>query len=306
MNKEELTGINKEPEQLLEAELMAKKEGLLESEEGKRLLRRFDGIISEEETKKLNIELLIRLIETERYSSVNAYSEKVAIAIGNILKHINSIEEIDPNFKTGEDQIKETQRGSLIHDIGKAGPPSATTEEGRKAVLSLFAAENLTQEDKDRTIENAIKEVLFSGEKNTADNMILDLKASGVDVQMSMKEFWGKHFDWGKEFIDKYGEGLTDLEKNIVRLHHADRAPKEALAVGKLEDYANLLGIKAILVVDKYEAEITRSRSEHEKAILEVEKRLRGTPLENDPFVKLLLEVMFKMGPKRIFSKKTI
>lgn len=303
MITEELTGASKELEQPSVAELMAKKERLLESEEGKSLLLRFDGIISKEEAKKLNIELLVRLIETERYSSVNAYSEKVAIAIGNILQYINSKEEIESGFKTGEKQIKEIQRGSLIHDIGKAGPVSADTEKGRKAILSLFAAENLTQEDKDRTIENAITEVLFIDNEKEAKDVILSLKDSGVDVQMFMWEFWGKHDDWGKEFINRYGEGLTEEEKDIIRWHHAEKGPRGAIVVGKLEEYAYSLGIKAISVVDKYEAEITRSRTEHEEAIRKVEERLKGTPLEKDSFINFLFKTMREMGPGQIFKK---
>lgn len=254
--------------------------------------------------EKLDDRVMDRLVLLELRSTFNEDSRMIECGVNNVLHEIAKGKD---NYKLTPERIAESRIAALIHDVGKSGPADASQEE-QEAVVALFAAEGL--KNREQSVGDAVKEV-FSGKDV---EMSKHLTACGVDLSMPMLQFWESHAKWGFDIIDQQCPQLSVLTKQIAASHHIDKGeefnfyhlalaeiPDEARLIGQLEYYLDILQERALVAMDKYDAQMNRSGADHEQALAWVEKNIKAK-YGNDIFMKLVLQNMRRMGKDRIFA----
>lgn len=249
-------------------------------------------------------EVVSRLVLLEEHSKFNLDSRLIESGMKNVL---SEIARRDQGFELTEERLAEARVAALIHDIGKSGPLNANSDQ-QLAVVRLFAAENLRNPT--QSVTDAVRES-FGEEANL---ILFNLGNAGVDLDMPMKKFWESHARWGFEIIAHAFPEISESTKNIAILHHVDKGPefnflnmpmdqipREALVLGQLKNYVDVLRQRAIIAIDQYEAQIRRAKVSHDEGIAWV-RRNTGKTFGEDAFMTLVLDVMSEMGQEKIFD----
>lgn len=232
-------------------------------------------------------ELVERLDELEEYSKFNEDSRRVRIAVERIMDHLGIKDKGDVTVAT------------IVHDIGKSGPKSATKEQ-QMTVIKLYAAEGL--KDPKQSVEDAIKGIF----PEETEEMLANLRNCGVDPSENMRAFWDHHATWTYDTLEKWPAGFSKNMRVIAATHHIDRGinpyhlaesdvPLQAKMVGTMEYYVEALQMRILMVADKMEAAMRRAGDNHEQAMA-LTKRLLGPMAEHDEAMALVLAAVGELG----------
>jgi len=258
--------------------------------------------------EKLNPNVINRLILLERYSKFNHDSRLIARGMDNVFgKLAERYRDRDPAIIISESDRENARLSAILHDIGKAGDAEAGPAEQR-AVIDLFALEKI------KNPQDLVGKVVRENfDLVRAEEMIKLLASCDVAESITMREFWDKHAYWTHNVLNRYPEGTSERVRTIAASHHIDRGinpcnlplgevPPEAVAIGTLEEYIELLQHRALIATDKYEAFVRRSGGNHEES-MKVLRQLVGPQFKGDALMEQVLEIIDELGrEEKIFS----
>lgn len=256
-------------------------------------------------------EIIERLLIIEKRSKFNNDSRMICEGFRNVLGAIESSS--DSRHLTSK-QIQEGELAAFLHDIGKSGSSEADFS-GQTAVIKLFSAEFSFPVDPHKTVSEATKERF----PHEYDEMIRNLGQSGVNEEMTLRQFYDRHAQWTHDILEKFPKISSKRVRIIAASHHIDRhinpynialdeVPMESLMVGALENYIDLLEEKVLMAVDKYQAAISRRGSvgevAHEKAI-DFLRKIFEEGYANDQVMNLIIKTIDELGKKNALFPKT-
>ncbi len=248
---------------------------------------------------------LFSILETlERMSHFNEDARLVSAGTENILAYLNETYPQEESYKLNEQQRVENRLAALLHDIGKAGPADASSQE-REAIVRLFASENI--KNAACSVRSAIAASFDSEE---AKEVSYYLERCGISPDEDMRRFWDKHAFWTREILDKYDQGLSERTRLLAASHHYDHGinpyeigpdlvDRASRTIGQLEEYADTIGRQIISSIDKYEANIRRSGASHEKAM---EWLRKNTPDPDEGLQRILAAIDVLGRDGRLFG----
>lgn len=245
---------------------------------------------------KLSDAVFERLMLLEQHSKFNEHARQIEQAVDNLLDYLAKQ---DPKFRVSNTQRKEALGAAVVHDIGKSGPADAAVEQ-QMAVVTLFNI-NIKKKPEEVTVAEAIEE-----SSNQAD-LLTNLLACKITPDMTMRQFYDQHAFWTKDNLEKHQVG-TGRMRIIAATHHADRGinpydlpeaeiPWEAVIIGSMENYLELLEERALMVVDKYESARSRSgrKMSHDEAMAVV-KRILKPMMDKDKMLELVVNAVDELG----------
>jgi hypothetical protein len=246
--------------------------------------------------ERLDKFVMDRLVLLEKHSKFNQDSRMIERGMDNLISYLSKA---NPDLGGMDEHRSEVRVAAILHDIGKSGPAHATPEQ-QLAVINLYAAENL--KNTQQTVEDAVHDTFGS----EAENMLDQLAECGVRPEMSMRHFWDLHGYWTKDILEAYAKELSSRTRLIAGSHHITRGinpykvpdqdiPDEARMVGVLEDYIDIVEERALVVIDQYQANMSRSGSTHEKAIEWVRANV-NEKFHNDSVMQLVLKGLDELG----------
>ncbi|MFC1640424.1 hypothetical protein ACFL2D_00060 [Patescibacteria group bacterium] len=203
-----------------------------------------------------------------------------------------------------KEELERLRLASLVHDVGKTGPESATEEEQR-AVMELFNIDFDNEEAVARygvragelTMRQAVNiaidrevisperadKVLELIEKATRSSKRPETK---LTEESQMIDFWGAHVYWSYDILKK-SEVNEDLAK-LVGSHHilegrnpAGLAQDEVdtiIATLELADKYHSLRGAGLIMLDRYQAARMRGGKTHEEAVEYLYSSLNHSP----------------------------
>jgi hypothetical protein len=251
-------------------------------------------------------EITDRLVIIEENSKFNNDSRMVCEGFENVL---NAIEiSLGSKSHLTSEQKLEGELAAFLHDIGKSGAAEADAS-GQIAVIRLFSEEGLR--DQNQTVFDAVRNCF----PDEYDNVIKNLAKSGVNGGMTMRQFYDKHAEWTHDILEKFQESVPERARVVAGSHHIDRGinpyhlseeevPAESLLIGALEHYVDILEEKILMVVDKYQASISRSNSPHERA-MEFIRKIFSEKYAGDPIMNLIINTIDELGKKNALFPKT-
>ncbi len=258
--------------------------------------------------EKLNPNVIDRLVLLERYSKFNSDSRLIARGVDNVFgKLAEHYRDKDPAIIISESDRENARLSAILHDVGKAGDADASPAEQR-AVIDLFALEKI--KNPQDLVGKVVRENFDSVR---AEEMLKLLASCGVAEGITMREFWDKHAYWTHNVLKRYPEGTSERIRTIAASHHIDRGinpcnlplgevPPEAVSIGTLEEYIELLQHRALIATDKYEAFIRRSGGNHEEA-MKVLRELVKPQFKEDALMNQVLEIIDELGrEEKIFN----
>ena len=218
-------------------------------------------------------EIIDRLLLIGEHSGFNIDSEMVCEAFGNVLSVFETKKLVGTHLTS--EQKGEGLLAAFLHDIGKSGPSLASLE-CRLSVIKLFSVKIEKPDiDKYKYVDDALKEFF----PNDYDKTVVDLLEAGVTPDMTMRDFWNKHSWWTHDILLKYPNVISSRADLIASSHHIsdgespcgvseDEVPQESKVIGALEHYVDFLEERILMLIDKYQAALTREGgSTHESAI---------------------------------------
>jgi len=257
------------------------------------------------------------LLET---SSFGEDSEIISRGMPRIFEYLKLHHpQLCPPQEFTEERKIDGEVAAQLHDIGKVGPPDATMEE-QQAILDLYSIRNVDPSGKELVVE------IVKRMPEAAAGRVLDvLSRHGGYEGMTMRNFWDKHGEWTLEMLDRYPRGINSHVREITALHHADRGINvkkfpgirvslESRTIGLFEEYVDAFQREALMVLDKYQAQVYRSGVAHEAAMdwlkaffhkpkgqqqLGIEpdgEKKEGPGFENDPILDIILEAIDDLG----------
>jgi hypothetical protein len=255
-------------------------------------------------------EMADRLLIIEKNSKFNNDSRMICEGFQNVLDKMMETSYAMKNSLTAK-QRQEGELAAFLHDIGKSGAAEADLR-GQVSVIKLFSADQFTYPiDPNKTVSDAISECF----PEEYDEMMKNLAQSGVDKEMTMRQFYDKHAEWTHDILEKFPETVTKRTRLVAGSHHMDRGvnpchlsenevPMESFLIGVLENYVDVLEEKILMVVDKYQASISRGHSTHEKAV-EIVRKIFSEKYSGDPIINLIINTIDELGKKDAIFPKT-
>jgi hypothetical protein len=250
--------------------------------------------------EKLEAAVIDRLVLLEEESKFNEDSRMIEKGMMNIVNFLEKeyVQQY-PQLQLTAEQKKDLRVAALLHDIGKTGPVGATPDQ-QKAIVRIFSQECVIGEN--RLLKEVVEEK-FSAEE--AGEILCHLSNCSVSPQMTIRHFWNQHSKWTSDILEKYAGGMNENILDIAASHHLDRKinprqlPPEknslqARTMGALEDYADVLQGRLLIVVDKYEAAVRRGKVDHKTALNSIRERLAEFP--EDEMMSLILDTVDKLG----------
>ncbi len=174
-------------------------------------------------------------------------------------------------FKPPREHFTELERrtvviGTLFSDIGKSGPAHATAD-GQRLVAEMFSVERVLDG------KSSVTSFFASYFRDDADDRGTRFSALGLDVEMSMREFWNLHSVWTLEILR--GDGVPPQAVAAAATHHLleNVNPHEMFVSDqRLHKYVGdgctfARPEKLVILLDKYDAARRRGRRTHSEAI---------------------------------------
>jgi hypothetical protein len=218
-------------------------------------------------------EIIDRLLIIGEHSGFNIDSEMVCEAFGNVLSVFETKKLVGTHLTS--EQKGEGLLAAFLHDIGKSGPSLASLE-CRLSVIKLFSVKiNKIDISKYIHVGDALKDFF----PDDYDKMVDNLSEAGVTPDMTMHNFWHKHSWWTHDILLKYPDVISGRADLIASSHHVsdgenpcgvseDEVPQESKVIRALEHYVDFLEERILMLIDKYQAALTREDgSTHESAI---------------------------------------
>ncbi len=253
-------------------------------------------------------EIVDKLLMIGENSEFNLDSEMICEAYGNVLVALEA-----RNLSTTPMSSKQKQEGLLsafLHDIGKAGPASASLD-CQLSIIKLFSVKNL-----DTSRYKYVGEVLEKYFPDVAEKMLEDLKEVGIGSQTTMRAFWNNHSWWTHSVLQKYPGDVSKRVDLIASSHHVtdgenpcgvleDEIPIESKMIGTLEHYVDYLEERMLAIIDKYQAALMRPEggSTHEKAVGYL-KNAFGK-YKDDGVTDSIIEIIDELGKTNSLFPKT-
>lgn len=225
-------------------------------------------------------EIVSRLALIEENSEFNNDSRMIREGFKNVWQELEK-----EGFAAAANQ-EEGELAAFVHDIGKSGSAEADRA-GQLAVIRLFALENLS--DPNIKVGEVVRKY-FSPESGS---VLEDLAKSGVNTEMTMREFYDQHGQWTYDILEKYPEAFTARVRTIAASHHLDRGINPCRL--SEEEMKASLPEKILMAVDKYQAAISRRRLNHQGAISSL-RSILFPKYESDPLMKSVIEAIEKLG----------
>jgi hypothetical protein len=204
-----------------------------------------------------------------------------------VLDRIARILEHELQSKLDADSRRDMSIAAYLHDIGKSGPfdaPQAIQE----AIVKLYAVENIA--DPNQTIAETAH-TNFSSED--AESMLKRLRLCGLRSDDTMRAFWDRHGCWTHDILEADWEGIPARARVIAGSHHMDRGI-DPYGFSS-EEYVDMLEIRILIAVDKYQAAVARSQKTHADA-MDMIKEILSPKYENDLIMKHVLKVVDEVG----------
>lgn len=267
--------------------------------------------LKQESALELINEFIIERLEILEENSPKFNEDSRMIAEG--LVHI--LAEIDQDITAEE--LREARIAAHLHDIGKSGPAKANPEQST-SIARIFNIElPFTRESSSRSLSSVVQEYFDAHEESAIKE---DLRSCGIDLAMTMRDFWDKHAHWTNEIIEEKECSLPLPIRIIAASHHIDKGinprgirvediPITASVIGTAEDY---LIAMALLAIDKYQAALYRKNENgthyqdnpHRHA-LEVTKLILGPKYTADATMQKVLSAIDRLGQEgRIFQSE--
>ena len=251
-------------------------------------------------------EIIKRLLVIEENSGFNHDSEMVCEAFENVLSVYES--RYSESTHMTPQQKKDGLLAAFLHDIGKSGD-TMISHEGKLAVIKLFSV-NVEIKNTDK-IGDVISKY-FSQEK---DEMFERLWESGIREDMTMRWFWNRHAWWTHDILAKYPECFSDRVRLIASSHHIhegenpcgvkeEEVPYEAEVIGALEHYVDFFEERLLMIIDKYQAALTRNeKSTHQRAMEYL--KVVFPEDKRDSTTGFIIDIVDELGQKDALFPKT-
>lgn len=255
----------------------------------------------------LSEEVIGRLVLLEQKSEFNEDARQIERGVTNVLNlFLARYAGRYPELRLTAERKNFGRTAAILHDIGKSGPAEATSRE-QEAVVKLFAIEGINKPE--RSVGEIVAENFSEGE---AEDLLRALAACSIDAKMTMTRFWNHHANWTHDILEKYPAGLNKHIRLIAGSHHIDNeidpygtpgrgALKTAEIIKTQGDEIDDLEERVLIVVDRYQAAIRRSRLNHREAINWLRKNL--AKYKKDDLLKLIIDAVDELGGQdKIFS----
>ena len=197
--------------------------------------------------------------------------------------------------KLDADSKRDMSIAAYLHDIGKSGPFDAPRET-QEAILKLYGVDNVA--DPNQTIGETAR-ANFSSE--VAESILRRLDSCGIRSTGTMRAFWDRHGYWTHDILEADSEDIPVRARVIAGSHHMDRGidPYEFSS----DEYVDLLQIRILMAVDKYQAAVARSQKTHDEA-MDLIKRILSPKYVNDVIMSRVLNVVDAVGKdERLFAE---
>ena len=239
------------------------------------------------DVEKINPDIL-RKLKLLNEKTETFKDEKRAIRIARAFFKYYEKQLPDESFT--ENEQKTVLIGTMFTDIGKTGPKNATPEQ-ECLILDIYGVENAIKPEK-ITLKMFV-EKYFSDD---APNRVFMLEEMGLDISMTMRQFYNLHTKWTLEIIS--GDGVPLEAIAAAATHHMveDVNPEEL--VGKDGRFNRYFGEnvsfdraeKLIIVLDKYDAFRRRGKKEHKETIGLLKRKIESNPsfFEDKEFKELI------------------
>lgn len=173
----------------------------------------------------------------------------------------SSLTHLDDCFEIAKLVSPEIKTSAMIHDIGKTGPKNADNET-REIIMALFAEIHDLNIREVRILDLLVK--IFDEPKELQD-AISRLEKIGVDLEMTLNDFYPMHVDWGADVL-KSELNITDREKYIALNHHQMWRGKAVEIDGFRPDEDTVTRTQELELADFYQAARTRSKKSPSQA----------------------------------------
>ncbi len=187
-------------------------------------------------------------------------------------------QENKPEMTFSELEQKIVIIGSLFSDVGKTGPREALFPEQR-LVAEIFSVDNV----KDPNMKvSEFFQMYFASDHGDRVKMFQQM---GLDVNMTMREFWNMHSQWTLDIIS--GDGIPPEAIAGAASHHILDGINPMNIIGADQRFTRYFGEntsfdkpeKLIIILDKYDAYWRRGGKTKEEAIELLKKRIAENPV---------------------------
>lgn len=186
----------------------------------------------------------------------------------------------------------EVRIGSLFSDIGKTGPLRANQEQQR-LIARMFAVEGVRN---DKMTVTEFFSMYFAAESDHAAQLFAAL---GLDLTLSLRQFWNLHSEWTFELLQDSGvprEGVAAAAAHHI-LEHVNPYSMVADDGTFTHSFGSNIAFdrpeKLVILLDKYDALRRRGRRDHTASIVWLRQLLTThTRFGDDRQFQSLLDVM--------------
>ncbi len=192
---------------------------------------------------------------------------------------------------------------ALLHDIGKSGPPDASTS--RKRLISRLY--NLVGPNVDRNtpINDAVSilgsEAVGRGKPGVfltkLESYLRELSRIGIHPNDLMGNLYSCHAQWGEQLLKVYFDQDNPVYRRITKVasahHYFEGYKKEEVDLSSSpaskEDERDRFLIKMLIVLDKYQARRVRRNWQPAEALAYVRGVIRDHKMSKDPIFEALV-----------------
>lgn len=182
--------------------------------------------------------------------------------------------------------------GSLLSDIGKTGPRSATLEQ-QLLVATIFSVERVDNESM------PVADFFKSYFPEQATLYVERFRSLGLDPGMTLRQFWNLHSTWTLELLR--GSGVPLEAVAAAAAHHLlEHVNPQAMVdeEGRFrQEFGSNSGFdraeKLVILLDKYDAVRRRGRRDHAAAIVWLRALIQKHPRfgQDREFITLIDEL---------------
>ena len=212
-----------------------------------------------------------------------------------VLDRVAGTLEPELQSKLDADSRRDLSIAAYLHDIGKSGPFDASRDT-QEAILKLYAVENVANPN--QTIAETAR-ANFSSEESAS--ILRRLASCGIRATDPMRAFWDRHGYWTHDILEADSEDIPVRARVVAGSHHLDRGidPYQFSS----DEYVDLLQIRILMAVDKYQAAVARSQKTHDEAI-DMIKRILSPKYGTDVIMSRVLNVVDAVGKvERLFAE---
>jgi hypothetical protein len=167
--------------------------------------------------------------------------------------------------------------GCLFSDIGKTGPVGASVD-GQALIAEMFSVEGVREETQ------SVGQFFITYFPADAVERTRRFEALGLEPTLTMRQFWNLHSVWTLEITE--AGGLPPEVIAAAATHHLLDNVNPGAIVAEDRRFTRSFGDNAsfdraeklIILLDKYDALLRRSRHTHEAAILWLRTRVDQNP----------------------------